>query len=106
MEMSRAEELLERIAVGVEKLNDDPQVEIPTSPPICPNCGEFDPKVFVDDASGSGDMSQMFFSCTCTLCHAEFFVVPQGFFNVQDREQLAEILKERAVDGTDSRKTD
>ena len=35
----RAEELLNRAVVALESLANEPELEIPTSPPICPYCG-------------------------------------------------------------------
>lgn len=102
--MDRAEELLERIAVGVEKLGEEPSFEIPSSPPVCPHCGVFDPEVQMQESGGIGKLSSVFFEVVCQKCSTKFFVVPQGWTNFTTMGELTEFF-ERADDGN-SRETD
>lgn len=103
--MERAEELLERIAVGVEKLGEEPEFEIPTSPPICPHCGTIDPLVAVHDSpSGHGKMSGYFLKLTCISCNTNYFVVPQGWVNFNNEAEIREFF-ERAGNGTNGNTT-
>jgi hypothetical protein len=101
--MERAEELLERIAVGVEKLGEEPEFEIPTSPPICPHCGTLDPNVGVENTAGQGKMSGFFLRLTCLVCSKLYFAVPQGWVNFTSDAELWEFF-ERAENGTNSTK--
>lgn len=103
--MERAEELLERIAVAVEKLGEEPEFEIPTSPPVCPHCGMLDPVVGTDvDYKGAGKMSKFFLSFSCTNCAKPFMAVPQGWVNFTELSELREFF-ERADNGTNSHAT-
>lgn len=103
--MERAEELLERIAVAVEKLGEEPEFEIPTSPPVCPHCGTLDPVVIVhEDVRQQGKMSEFFIKLTCTNCSNIYFVMPQGWVNFTELSELREFF-ERADNGTNSHAT-
>jgi len=91
--MNRAEEMLERIAVGIEKLGEEPSFEIPTSPPVCPTCGMIDPVIGIQkDVNGAGKLSDFFMSVSCTNCNSHFFAIPQGWVNAQSTSELHEIM--------------
>jgi hypothetical protein len=94
----RAEEILERIAVAVETLAEEPELEIPTSPPICPHCGQFNPDVHGKESEGTGPMSEFFLEFRCMTCDFTFFAVPQGWANFTNEADLKEFF-ERAEDG-------
>jgi len=94
----RAEELLERGVVALEKLVEEPSFEIPTSPPVCPHCGTFDPNVSVEERGGQGKLSQYFLKLTCLTCSKPYMAVPQGFVNFSEVKELQEFL-ERAENG-------
>jgi len=95
---NRAEELLERIAVGIEKLGDEPEFEIPTAPPVCPHCGKLNPTIKTDDSAGTGPMGDIFMEVTCMNCSHSWFAVPQGWVNFTNEPDLREFF-ERAENG-------
>jgi hypothetical protein len=98
MMSNRAEELLERIAVGIEKLGDEPEFEIPTAPPVCPRCGKLNPVIHASENSGTGPMAEMFIQAQCTHCGCVWFAVPQGFVNFETEDDLRTFF-ERAENG-------
>lgn len=97
----RAEELLNRAVVALESLAEEPQLEIPTSPPICPHCGTINPNVRGHETEGEGPMSEIFLELQCTTCENSFYVVPEGWVNFTEEVELKEFF-ERAGNGNSS----
>lgn len=96
----RAEELLIRAVDALESLAEEPSIEIPTSPPVCPHCAMLDPVVLVDESPGQeGNLSTYYMKATCKSCNQEFWVVPQGFMNCTSLEEVEGFLG-RAENGT------
>jgi hypothetical protein len=72
----RTEELLERIAVAVEKLNEEPILHIEGGPPMCPNCEAVNPEITVKEDNGEGPFSQFIVNPTCETCGNPFYAIP------------------------------
>ena len=91
------EELLERIAVGIESLAEEPEIEITAGPPLCPHCGKFDPEVLtpVQDG-GRGPLSHLAIEATCTECSQTLFVVVESYSMHRKRNEAVEEIKERS----------
>jgi len=89
----RAEELLVRAVVALENLATEPELEIPSSPPLCPHCGIHNPVVTSQEVGGTGPMSDMFLDLKCSQCDHEFFVVPQGWVNFSNKAELREFFE-------------
>lgn len=94
----RAEEILERIAVGIEKLADDPVLQVESGPPVCPHCETLNPVVQVTESSGEGPFSTFCLEPVCGNCGNLFYAVPlewATFQTYQDAE--AELDRRREV---------
>lgn len=99
MEAERLELLLERIAVGVEKMGADPEIEIEAGPPVCPTCGEVNPKVHLPPQEGGmGRLGEMMIECTCE-CGAPIYVVIESYSNHNRREIAVEEARARIEQG-------
>lgn len=98
-EMERLIAVGERIAVGLEKLAEDPQVEIEAGPPLCPHCGAHDPVVAIASEAGRGPLSHVFIPCECLNCARSFFVVIESYSCHADLESAKSELREREKAG-------
>lgn len=78
---NRTEELLERIASGIEALAiDTDNIEIDNGPPICPSCGAFDPEVILkSDEGGRGPLSDVVIHATCVTCGQEMIALIESY---------------------------
>lgn len=71
---------LVRIAVALEKLASDPEIEIEAGPPICPHCGKFDPEIQLpEQESARGLMSEVIIVGTCLECKHPIFIVTESY---------------------------
>lgn len=72
----KATDPLERIAVALERMLEEPAVEImePT-PPICPYCNSINPVVTTEDSGGSGQISEFIIRGNCGNCGNIIFAV-------------------------------
>lgn len=87
---------LERIAVAIEKLAADPEVELEVGPPICAHCGKVDPVISLrEQESSSGLMSQLIVDGVCTECGHEIFIVIESYSVHRSRTTAVHELKER-----------
>jgi len=78
--MGRLEELLERIALGVEKMASDPEIEIEGGPPICPTCGTMNPVVeMASQEGGRGPLAEIAIEATCTVCGGLVIAIPESY---------------------------
>lgn len=79
---------LERIADALEKIADDPQVEIEAGPAFCPNCGTFNPEIQPHDSEGTGDMEDFVLMADCMICHHTMFAIVESWSVFNSREAL------------------
>ena len=71
----RESELLERAVIALEKLNEDPILNIESGPPLCPHCNTMAPEVIITEDGGEGPFSEFYITPTCKNCNSEFFAV-------------------------------
>lgn len=91
----KLEAVLERIAVGVERLAEDPVVEIEAAPPACPACGRFNPEITVKESEGSGPMMEFLLQTGCNNCGQAFYAMPISWRIMTTRGQVEQELNER-----------
>ena len=92
---NRTDELLERIASGVEKMASDPEVEIEFGPPLCPTCGKINPTVTLGaEDGGVGPLAEIFFSVLCE-CGARIHVNIESYSCHAQLEDARTELRER-----------
>ncbi len=85
----RLDELLERLAVAVEKLSEEPpEITIQNQPPVCPSCGAVDPQITLAyQEGGTGPMSQLVVHGHCQ-CGAEVFIAIDSFSTHRDLDSV------------------
>ena len=105
-EPTTVEATLVRIAEAVEKLATEPEVEIEAGPPVCPNCGQFDPwlKIAADEG-GLGPMSQVCVIAACTECGSDVFIIIDSYSVHKSRTTaVAELEERKKLNGSDVRR--
>lgn len=89
----RVEELLERIALGVERLGEDPVIQMETGPPNCPHCDTVNPIVAVRESEAAGPMAEFIIRATCENCGYEFYAMPLQWECVKTIAQIHELVE-------------
>ena len=92
------QQLLERGVKALEKLAEDPTVEFETGPPICPNCGIFNPVVSINENASSGPLSHFMAMVQCDNCSEFFYLVPMHWLTfTRLTEVQVEIARREAI---------
>jgi hypothetical protein len=87
--------LLERGVAALEKLAEDPVLQIESGPPICPFCNHI-AEVALDQDAGEGPLAVFLITPTCLHCHNRFFAVPLEWAIFAAEEDAHEELAKRA----------
>lgn len=95
-ERADALELLERIAVGVEKLGEDIVVQAESKPPHCPNCNRLNPKVAVNERAAEGWLAEFVIQARCTHCNSVLYALPILWECYTEIDHVREAVRERA----------
>lgn len=88
-------ELLERGVAAVERLAQDPVIEIETKPPICPNCDKMNPNVRVQESEAEGKLAEFVIQAECLSCHKSFFAIPMQWEVAISPTEAGQIISER-----------
>lgn len=92
--MSDTNEILERIASGIEKLGEDPVIHMETAPPVCPHCETINPEINVQESGGTGPMAEFVIRCTCQKCHHIFYALPVQWECVPEVSMLESVIEQ------------
>lgn len=92
-------ELAERATKALEKLAEDPAIEISGGPPVCPNCGKVNPTILMTDNGGTGPLGDFVLKAHCMHCNSNFFGMVTGWTMFNTAEELTEVM-EGAGNGT------
>jgi len=88
--------VLERIAVGVEKMGADPEIEIEAGPPLCPLCGKMNPKVrLADQEGGVGYLGDIIIDAVCAECGNPMYVVIESYSMHSNAQEATDEARER-----------
>lgn len=88
-------QLIERGVAALEKLAEDPQIEIEAGPPICPHCNTFNPEVATRDEEMSGPLHEFLLVVTCLNCHNRFYAIPLTWHCVKTHSEAEEEMRMR-----------
>lgn len=89
-------DVLERIAVGVEKMASEPQIEVEFGPPVCPHCGTFNPEVQIEAESGEGKLAEFVIGPgTCLTCGGTMYAVVESFSMHRELQTAADEINSR-----------
>jgi hypothetical protein len=91
--------LLERGVTALEKLAEDPVLQIESGPPICPFCKRI-AEIKIEQDAGEGPLAVYVIVPECLHCHNKFFAVPLewAIFTTQEEAEI-EIEKRAEVFG-------
>lgn len=96
-------ELLQRGVEAIERLSEDPVIQVETMPPVCPHCDEMNPNVSVNDTAGQGPLAEIVIKATCLNCNKEFIAMPMQMEMAttisEATEIMAERMQQRGLDG-------
>jgi hypothetical protein len=96
--VSRVEELLERMANALDKMSNDPEIEIEGGPPICANCGRMNPIVDLSpQPGGRGPLAEIAIEATCTHCGSLTIAIPESYSVHKSRESALKELREKVA---------
>jgi hypothetical protein len=68
-----------RIAESLEKLVNEPLIEITPPPPQCPNCGRINPEIQTEHKADTGNMMDFVLEATCLNCGKPLFAFPSNW---------------------------
>ena len=92
--MAEITEVLERIAAGIERLAEDPVINVETAPPVCPHCETMNPNVSTEDTGGTGPMAEYAVRFTCQKCNRVFYALPIQWTCVPEISMLEQVLEQ------------
>jgi hypothetical protein len=97
--MERRElELFERGVTALEKMVEEPSIEIQwePGPPICPSCGTFNPSVTLPPGEAqTGNLGEMFIEVRCGACGNTVYIVIDSYSMHQGIETARAELQNR-----------
>lgn len=93
---SELQELLVRGVEAIERLAQDPVIELETSPPVCPHCEQMNPLVRVAEKEAQGKLGGFVIQCHCLHCNNVFYAIPFQYGCVREIEDVRQLQAERA----------
>lgn len=97
MDDEKLEGLLERIATGIERLAEEPVINMETTIPVCPHCNSHDPVVLVKESEGAGKLGEIVFQVRCGRCQNGFIIIPFQSFYAKTIQEATEFQQEREM---------
>lgn len=89
-------ELIERGVEALEKLASDPIIEFEMGPPLCPHCGQLNPRVKFDSSDpGEGKLGEIAIDCWCGNCDGHMWIVIESYSMHRDRDNAIAEIEER-----------
>jgi len=88
-------ELIERGVVALERLAQDPVIEIEAAPPVCPHCNNLNPKVTIEK-DADGPLGECVLQARCENCGRGFFAIPITWQMATSVEEVKQEMAERA----------
>jgi hypothetical protein len=88
-------ELLERGVRAIERLAEDPVIQVETKPPICPHCETMNPNVRVQEHEADGRLAEFVIQAECLKCHKLFLAMPMQWEVVKTVEDARQLVNER-----------
>jgi len=92
---SRQEELIERGVRALERMAEDPVIQVETGPPVCPHCEKINPTVRVEETTATGALGEFIIQAHCTHCNHVFYAVPYQWAVSKTVSEAGQILKEK-----------
>lgn len=90
-------DLLQRGVTALERMAEDPIVNLEIGIPACPHCDTINPMVMVRESEAVGKLAEVVFQCTCQSCHEQFIGMPTQWFCARNVEEAQEYRQEREI---------
>jgi hypothetical protein len=90
------QDYLERGVTALEKLSEDPVIDVPVKPPVCPHCERMNPFVRVQESEANGPLFEFVIMCECLSCHNVFYAIAEGWNCIADISIVQQLISERA----------
>lgn len=87
----------------MERLAEDPVVELETGPPVCPHCERVNPEIRVQEKETTGAMAEFLIRAHCQHCNNLFYGLPIHWLNFRDVDEVRIAIAERMEVGGYSR---
>jgi hypothetical protein len=93
--------LIERGVVALEKMAEEPMVNLEVGLPVCPFCETINPNVYMRETDGLGPLLEIVLYVQCQACKEFFYAVPVDWHMFKARADVeAEMdTRKRAFDG-------
>lgn len=88
--------LLERGVSALERLADDPVLQLETGPPVCPHCEKENPVVRVEERAAQGKLGSWLLQAHCLNCNFVFYALPTQWETTKSIEEARMLVTERA----------
>lgn len=84
----RGIDAVDRLSSGIEKLLEEPMVEIDPAPPSCPHCKDINPMIRVEpsDQAISGQIAEFVLIATCGKCKKELYGICNSWVIFPDKK--------------------
>ena len=94
--MQREVEALERVATALERFQQENEIQVEFGPPLCPNCGVFNPTVQLRESADVGKLGDYVIDVDCMECGNRIFGVVESYSMHSERSTALDEIKERA----------
>lgn len=96
MDEEKLEGLLERGVSALERLSEDPVIQMETGPPVCPHCERINPVVRVEEGTATGMLAEFLIQALCQHCNKIFYALPLQWATVKNPSEAKQVITERA----------
>lgn len=93
---------LNRIADSLEKLVDEPLLQIEQPPIQCPHCGKVNPAVQIEESESQGKIDEYALEATCMNCGRPMFGVVFDMVVFKTRSEAVAVLNQRKAQNGNS----
>lgn len=97
---SEIRDLLERGVVAVEKLAEEPIINVESGPPVCPFCETMNPRIRVRESEADGPLGEYVLQAHCQQCDEIFYAMPQMWLCVKTIGEVKEEIEDRRNRGS------
>jgi hypothetical protein len=87
--------LLTRGVAALERLAEDPVIEMEVGPPVCPFCERINPSIRVEESRSTGPMAEFVVRALCQHCNNVFYSVPLQWGSRKTVDEIRDVVSER-----------
>lgn len=80
---------------ALEKLAEEPVIQVETGPPVCPFCEKINPDVRTEESNASGPLVEYVVQALCLSCNNVFYAIPYQWDCLKTVQQASELIQEK-----------